>query len=47
MLLEILQTYPKDFILGTKAVLKPFVKHCVTNPNAESRTFGRKALLIW
>ena len=47
LLLEILQTYPKDFILGNKAVLKPFIKHCVTNPNGDCRTFGRRALLIW
>ena len=47
ILLEILANYPRDFLLSISNVLKPFVLHCVKNPNGECRAYGRKALMIW
>ena len=46
-LLEIMTIYPAEFIRSLAGVLRPFVKHCVTNPNGDCRALGRKALLVW
>lgn len=46
-LLEIVSIYPSEVINGLSGILKPFIKHCMTNQNGDCRTFARKALLIW
>ena len=45
--MEIVQNYPVDFVRGLSGILRPFVKHCVSNPNGDCRAMGRKALMIW
>ena len=46
-LLEIVSNFPRDFLASISAILKPYVKHCITSANAECRAHGRKALLVW
>ena len=47
LLFTIVANYPRDVIISLQAILRPFAKHCVSNPNGECRANGRKALMIW
>lgn len=46
-ILEIVSIYPSEVIRSISSILKPFMKHCITNQNGECRALARKALLIW
>jgi len=46
-LFEIVTICPDDVILSLASVLKPYMKHCLQNPNGDCRALGRKALLVW
>ena len=46
-LLEIVSIYPAEVIQSISQILRPLMKHCITNPNGDCRALARKALLIW